>query len=66
MSYLEYDDIIKKGTHEELELLEDLIEFIDGELKELTADKAEFMKRCEELRKDLYDEWIETIKWRSI
>lgn len=56
MSYLEYDDIIKKGTHEELELLEDLIEFIDGELKELTADKAEFMKRCEELRKDLYDE----------
>ena len=57
MIELEYeDDHIKKGTHEELEYLEDLIEFIDGELKELTADKAKFMKRCEELRKDLYDE----------
>ena len=40
----------------ELEFLESWIEFIDDKLKELTTDKARLMKRCEELRKDLYDE----------
>lgn len=47
---------IKMGTYRELEYLESLIELTKDDLKELTAYKARLMKRCEELRKELYDE----------
>lgn len=47
---------IKMRTYGELEHLESLIELTNDDLKELTAYKAKLMKRCEELRKDLYDE----------
>lgn len=47
---------IKMGTYMELEYLERLIELANDDLKELIAYKAKLMKRCEELRKDLYDE----------
>lgn len=47
---------IKAGVDDELEFLGYWIEIIDDKMKELISCKAKLMKRCEELRKDLYDE----------
>ncbi len=46
----------KGGYCDELEFLEGLIEIIDDKIKGLNLEKAKYMTRYEELRKDLYDE----------
>ncbi len=47
---------IKTGFDDELEFLECLIEIIDDKLKELNLEKAKYMTRYEELKKELQND----------